>query len=171
MTTVATCVEENVSRHLLLRRGSRCKWSSECQSEIATDIPSHDREVVSPDRPTLTHVIQDQNDSSRRAGSLTADALEGLARVLAGVASGLTDRHGAVPGDVVRLGSRSFGDQQRAILSLRGLDGPLGMTARQIATVVGMERTNAHRLMARLEKLALLTRVADRPARWVRAEV
>ena len=148
-----------------------CKWSSECHSKVTGDIPSHDQELVSSAGPTVTHVIQDQDDSGRRADSLTADALEGLAKVLAGVADGLARRHGSVAGDVVRFDTRSFGDQQRAVLSLRGLNGPAGLTAKQVAVAVGMERTNAHRLMARLEKLTLLTRVADRPARWTRTDV
>lgn len=113
-----------------------------------------------------------------------ADALDEAARVLVRLAARLravhdggraADRAAAPPPPAPQRPSRSasqrqrLGDRQMAVLALGGLTDEHGLSAGEVAKVLGVAQPNATKLLNRLEELEYLVRVPDeRPTRWRR---
>jgi DNA-binding transcriptional ArsR family regulator len=113
-----------------------------------------------------------------------ADALDEAARVLVRLAARLravhdgeraADRAAAPPPPTPKRPSRpaaqrqGLGERQMAVLALGGLADEHGLSAGEVAKVLGVAQSNATKLLNRLEELEYLIRVPDeRPARWRR---
>jgi hypothetical protein len=75
----------------------------------------------------------------------------------------------AEPAAVALPRARALGQRQLAVLGLGGLGDQVGLSASEVATVLGYSPANATNLLKRLEELRHLVRVPDeRPARWRR---
>lgn len=64
-------------------------------------------------------------------------------------------------------GSGRLGQTQRRVLELPGLGERDGVSAREVAEVLGLERANAHRTLKSLTTVGLVEQVeGERPHRW-----
>lgn len=113
-----------------------------------------------------------------------ADALGEASRVLVRLAARLralhegepaADRIAAPPAPTPKRPARPasqrqrLGERQMAVLALGGLADEHGLSAGEVAKVLGVAQSNATNLLNRLEELKYLVRVPDeRPARWRR---
>lgn len=121
-----------------------------------------------------------------------AEAFAGISRVAGNLSTRLVQLHAEAPSEaagsssrtdaaphqqprehvprVARLPRGGYGPRQQAVLALRGLDQPLGMTTAEVANATAISTTNAHTVLGGLAKLGALERIPDeRPTRWRRA--